>query len=187
VRSYEIYPNTDALPRHALWGHGSAFPRFNASESKPLWVFSNGPRKWKGSMANCYFAKPHGMQHCYIPFLYVIDFKGALNFGEAQVYVARQWHSLSSFQTKRYGILRGSSRLARTIHAGMTGICSQFSRAQKPRVRRQQRRSAPRLCRAPRSDALSPARWRCASRAYPRWDSASRSHEWFAGSARPSP
>jgi len=35
-------------------------------------------------MANCYFAKPHGMQHCYIPFLYVIDFKGALDFGEAQ-------------------------------------------------------------------------------------------------------
>jgi hypothetical protein len=35
------------------------------------------------SMANCYFAKPRGMQHCYIPFLYVIDFKGALNFGEA--------------------------------------------------------------------------------------------------------
>jgi hypothetical protein len=35
------------------------------------------------SMANCYFAKPHGMQHCYIPFLYVIDFKGALDFGEA--------------------------------------------------------------------------------------------------------
>jgi hypothetical protein len=35
------------------------------------------------SMANCYFAKPHGMQHCYIPFLYVIGFKGALNFGEA--------------------------------------------------------------------------------------------------------
>jgi hypothetical protein len=34
-------------------------------------------------MANCYFAKPHGMQHCYIPFLYVIGFKGALNFGEA--------------------------------------------------------------------------------------------------------
>ena len=33
-------------------------------------------------MANCYFAKPHGM-HCYIPFLHVIDFKGALNFGEA--------------------------------------------------------------------------------------------------------
>src|SRR5260370_3411469 len=36
------------------------------------------------SMANCYFAKPHGMQHCYIPFLYVIDFKGAPDFGEAQ-------------------------------------------------------------------------------------------------------
>jgi hypothetical protein len=34
-------------------------------------------------MANCYFAKPNGMQHCYIPFLYVIDFNGALNFGEA--------------------------------------------------------------------------------------------------------
>ena len=37
-------------------------------------------------MANCYFAKPHGRQHCYIPFLYVIDFKGALNFGEAQLF-----------------------------------------------------------------------------------------------------
>jgi hypothetical protein len=37
-------------------------------------------------MANCYFAKLHGMQHCYIPFLYVIDFKGALDFGEAQDY-----------------------------------------------------------------------------------------------------
>ena len=35
-------------------------------------------------MANCYFAKPDGMQHCYIPFLYVIDFKGALSFDEAQ-------------------------------------------------------------------------------------------------------
>ena len=40
------------------------------------------------SMANCYFAKPHGVQHCYIPFLYVIDFKGALNFGEAPVHVS---------------------------------------------------------------------------------------------------
>jgi hypothetical protein len=40
----------------------------------------------KVSMANCYFAKPHGMQHCYIPFLYVIDLKRALNFGEAQRY-----------------------------------------------------------------------------------------------------
>ena len=37
------------------------------------------------SMANCYFAKPDGMQHCYIPFLYVIDFKGALSFDEAQL------------------------------------------------------------------------------------------------------
>jgi hypothetical protein len=35
-------------------------------------------------MANCYFAKPHGMQHCYIPFLYVIDCKRALSFAEAQ-------------------------------------------------------------------------------------------------------
>jgi len=39
-------------------------------------------------MANCYFAKPHGMQHCYIPFLYVIDFKGALDFGEAQPFAS---------------------------------------------------------------------------------------------------
>jgi hypothetical protein len=31
-------------------------------------------------MANCYFAKPDGMQHFYIPFLYAIDFKGALSF-----------------------------------------------------------------------------------------------------------
>jgi hypothetical protein len=47
------------------------------------------------SMANYYFAEPHGMQHCYIPFLYVIDFKGALNFGETQLYVAlcQQGHS----------------------------------------------------------------------------------------------
>jgi hypothetical protein len=36
-------------------------------------------------MANCYFAKPHGMQHCYIPFLYVVDLKRALNFGEVQL------------------------------------------------------------------------------------------------------
>jgi hypothetical protein len=35
------------------------------------------------SMANCYFAKSHGMPQCYIPFLYVIDFKRALSFGEA--------------------------------------------------------------------------------------------------------
>jgi len=42
-------------------------------------------------MANCYFAKLHGMQHCYIPFLYVIDFKGALDFGEAQ---PAQWVEL---------------------------------------------------------------------------------------------
>ena len=34
-------------------------------------------------MANCYFAKPDDMPHCYIPFLYVIDFKGALSFDEA--------------------------------------------------------------------------------------------------------
>ena len=38
-------------------------------------------------MANCYFAKPDGMQHCYIPFLYVIDFKGALSFDEAQEFL----------------------------------------------------------------------------------------------------
>jgi hypothetical protein len=36
-------------------------------------------------MTNFYFAKPHGMQHCYIRFLYAIDFKGVLSFGEAQV------------------------------------------------------------------------------------------------------
>jgi hypothetical protein len=41
------------------------------------------------SMANCYFANPHGTQHCYIPFLYVIDFKGAVNFGEAQVHASK--------------------------------------------------------------------------------------------------
>jgi hypothetical protein len=40
-------------------------------------------------MANCYFAKPDGMQHCCIPFLYVIDFKGAVSFGEAQVNFGR--------------------------------------------------------------------------------------------------
>jgi hypothetical protein len=36
-------------------------------------------------MANCYFAKPHGMQHCCIPFLYVIDFKSVFNFGKAHL------------------------------------------------------------------------------------------------------
>jgi hypothetical protein len=41
-------------------------------------------RNMKVSMANCYFAKPHGVKHCYIPFLMFIDFKRALNFGEAQ-------------------------------------------------------------------------------------------------------
>jgi hypothetical protein len=35
------------------------------------------------SMANCYFAKPHSMQHYYIPFN-VIDFKRVSGFGEAQ-------------------------------------------------------------------------------------------------------
>jgi hypothetical protein len=40
--------------------------------------------------------------------------------------------ALSSLQTSRYGILRGSSRLARTSHAGMTGMFSQLSLAQKP-------------------------------------------------------
>ena len=41
------------------------------------------------SMANCHFVKPHGMQHCYMlhPFLYVIDSKRALSFGEAQVVI----------------------------------------------------------------------------------------------------
>jgi hypothetical protein len=37
------------------------------------------------SMANCYFAEPHGHETLLHPFLYVIDFKRALSFGEAQV------------------------------------------------------------------------------------------------------
>jgi hypothetical protein len=40
---------------------------------------------------------------------------------------------LSSFQTNRYGILRGSLRLLCTNQAGMTGMFSQLSLAQKPR------------------------------------------------------
>jgi hypothetical protein len=36
------------------------------------------------SMANCYFAEPHGMKHCYIHFFMLLDFKRALSFGEAQ-------------------------------------------------------------------------------------------------------
>jgi hypothetical protein len=36
------------------------------------------------SMANCYFAKPHGMQPLLHPFLYVIDSKRALSFGETR-------------------------------------------------------------------------------------------------------
>ena len=35
--------------------------------------------------------EPHGIEHCYIPFLYVIDFKGALNFGEAQRTLGLAW------------------------------------------------------------------------------------------------
>jgi hypothetical protein len=30
------------------------------------------------SMANCYFAKPHGMQHCYIPFFMLLIPNGLL-------------------------------------------------------------------------------------------------------------
>ena len=41
-------------------------------------------RKMRVCLANCYFAKPHGMQHCYVRFFYVIDSKRALGFGEAQ-------------------------------------------------------------------------------------------------------
>ena len=37
------------------------------------------------SMANCYFAEPHGMTLLH-PFLYAIDFKRALSFG-----VAHEW------------------------------------------------------------------------------------------------
>ena len=40
---------------------------------------------------------------------------------------------MSSFHTNRYGILRGSSRLLRTSEAGITGMFSQLSLAQKPR------------------------------------------------------
>ena len=53
-------------------------------------------------MANCYFAKPDGMQHCYIPFLYVIDFKGALSFDEAQDLIDQLFNS-------------SEKRLARTL------------------------------------------------------------------------
>jgi len=41
----------------------------------------------------------------------------------------------SSFQINRYGILRGSSRLLRTIHASMTAMFLQLSLAQKPMKR----------------------------------------------------
>jgi hypothetical protein len=34
------------------------------------------------TMANCYFIKPKGMQHCYIPF-FMLLISRALNFGEA--------------------------------------------------------------------------------------------------------
>jgi hypothetical protein len=36
-------------------------------------------------LANCNFAKPQGMSQCYIPSLYVVHFKGALNSDEAQL------------------------------------------------------------------------------------------------------
>jgi hypothetical protein len=49
-------------------------------------------------MANCYFAKPHGMQHCYMPFLYAIDFKSACNCGEAE----RLIFALSEHQYLKY-------------------------------------------------------------------------------------
>ena len=58
-------------------------------------------RQARLSMANCYIAKPHGIQHCYIPFLYVIDFKGALDFGEAQL--PEETGSNSYAEPKEYG------------------------------------------------------------------------------------
>ena len=94
-------------------------------------------------------------------------------------------NSLSSFQNQK---IRNFARIVEISAHNPCGYDGHLFAVQpRPEVRRQQRQSAPRLCREPRSDALSPARWRCASRAYPRWDSASRSHEWFAGSGRPSP
>ena len=59
-------------------------------------------------MANCYFAKPDGMQHCYIPFLYVIDFKGAFSFDEAQV-IGISHASLYFSET-----MKGYSRMSET-------------------------------------------------------------------------
>jgi hypothetical protein len=41
-------------------------------------------------MANCYFAKPHGMQHCYIPFLYAFDFKSAFKLWRGAAF--NEWH-----------------------------------------------------------------------------------------------
>jgi hypothetical protein len=36
------------------------------------WVQAHSDLKGDVSMANCYFAKPHGMQHCYIPFFMLL-------------------------------------------------------------------------------------------------------------------
>jgi hypothetical protein len=72
-------------------------------------------------MANCYFAKPHGMQHCYIPFLYVIDFKRALGFGEAQV--ARTSSSPRIFLVIRLMVMAGM---------GIGGFCRSSLKPKSP-------------------------------------------------------
>ena len=52
------------------------------------------------------FRQPHGMQHCYIPFLCVIDFTSAFNCGEAQ---GASWR-----------VLRSVCGLAAVIHTPKT-------------------------------------------------------------------
>jgi hypothetical protein len=48
---------------------------FAVSAKLPFSARKNCPAKYRYmgvSMANCYFAKPQGMQHCYIPFFMLL-------------------------------------------------------------------------------------------------------------------
>jgi predicted HTH transcriptional regulator len=65
---YAIYvPESDVAP-HFLNGRKGVWVRtdeFSANFDEQL---ANDVELRHLSMANCYFAKPHGMQHCYTPF-----------------------------------------------------------------------------------------------------------------------
>ncbi len=74
------------------------------------------------------------MQHCYIPFLYVIDFKGALNFGEVQPEITiRQGQIFGPSDSSRLTCVRSSSR--------PPGFRKSLSPARSPLSREQVRRA----------------------------------------------